>query len=130
MKILDFRILSGWIEKYKPDLSKSDFSWGNSYCVRLVIVSLAVNIGKFINSIQIQCQFNFIRDVLTEMETLDITLFIICYDIQTIIIALFIKYLCDPHFCSRGLKLFCKIIFNFAFQLCNQVFIQKDIMKQ
>ena len=46
VKILDFRILSGWIEKYKPALSKSDSSWDNSYCVRLVIVSLAVNIGK------------------------------------------------------------------------------------
>ena len=46
MKISDFRILSGWIEKYKPALSKSDSSWDNSYCVRLVTVSLAVNIGK------------------------------------------------------------------------------------
>ena len=43
MKISDFRI---WIEKYKPALSKSDPSWDNSYCVRLVIVSLTVNIGK------------------------------------------------------------------------------------
>ena len=46
VKISDFRILSGWIEKYKPALSKSDSSWDNSYCVRSVIVSLAVNIGK------------------------------------------------------------------------------------
>ena len=46
MKISDFRILSGWTEKYKPALSKSYSSWDNSYCVRLVIVSLAVNIGK------------------------------------------------------------------------------------
>ena len=46
MKILDFRILSGWIEKYKPALSKSDYSWDNSYCVKLVIFSLAVTIGK------------------------------------------------------------------------------------
>ena len=46
MKISDFRILSGWIEKYKPALSKSDSSWDNSYCVRLVIVLLAVNTGK------------------------------------------------------------------------------------
>ena len=46
MKISDFRILSGWIENYKPALSKSDPSWDNSYCVRLVIVLLAVNIGK------------------------------------------------------------------------------------
>ena len=41
-----YSILSGWIEKYKPALSKSDSSWDNSYCVRLVIVSLVVNIGK------------------------------------------------------------------------------------
>ena len=40
------RILSGWIEKYKPALSKSDSSGDNSYCVRLVIVSLPVNIGE------------------------------------------------------------------------------------
>ena len=44
----DFRFLnlSGWIENYKPALSKSDSSWGNSYCMRLVIVSLAVNIER------------------------------------------------------------------------------------
>ena len=47
MKISDFRILSGWIEKYKLALSKSDSPWDNSCYVRLVIVSLAVNIGKF-----------------------------------------------------------------------------------
>ena len=46
MEISDFQILSGWIEMYKPALSKSDSSWENSYWVRLVIVSLAVNIGK------------------------------------------------------------------------------------
>ena len=46
VKISDFWILSGWIEKYKPALSKSDSSWINSCFVRLVIVSLAVNIGK------------------------------------------------------------------------------------
>ena len=46
MKISDFRILSGWIEKYKSALSKSDYSWDNSYCVRLVIASFAVKIGK------------------------------------------------------------------------------------
>ena len=46
MKISDFRILSGWIEKYKPPLSKSYFSWDNWYCLRLAIVSLAVNTGK------------------------------------------------------------------------------------
>ena len=42
----DFRILSGWIEKDKPNLSKLDSSWDNSYHLRLVIVSLAVNISK------------------------------------------------------------------------------------
>ena len=46
VKFSDFRILSGWIEEYKLALSKSDSSWGNSYCVRLVIVSLAVKIGN------------------------------------------------------------------------------------
>ena len=46
VKILDFRILSGWIEKYKPALMKSDSSWDNSYCVRLVIVLLVLNISK------------------------------------------------------------------------------------
>ena len=43
----DFRILSGWIEMYEPALSKSDSSWVNSYFVRLVIVLLAVHVGKF-----------------------------------------------------------------------------------
>ena len=33
-------------EKYKPALSKSDSSWDNLYCVRLVIVLLAGNLGK------------------------------------------------------------------------------------
>ena len=47
MKISVFRILYGWIGKYKPALSKSDSSWDSSYCVRLVIVSLVVNIVKF-----------------------------------------------------------------------------------
>ena len=46
VKISDFRILSGWIEKYKPALNKSDSSSDNSCWVRLVIVSLSVNIGK------------------------------------------------------------------------------------
>ena len=41
-----YSILSGWIEKHKSALSKSDSSWDYSYCVRSVIVSLAVNIGK------------------------------------------------------------------------------------
>ena len=31
---------------YKPALSKSHSSWVNSYFVRLVIVSLAVSVGK------------------------------------------------------------------------------------
>ena len=52
----DFRILSGWIEKYKPSLSKSDSSWDNPYCVRLVIVFLAVNIGKLQSLV---CEDNF-----------------------------------------------------------------------
>ena len=30
----------------KPALSKSDYFWDNSYCVILVIVSLAGNIGN------------------------------------------------------------------------------------
>ena len=42
----DFQILSGWTEKYKSTLSKSDSSWDNSCCMRLEIVLLAVNIGK------------------------------------------------------------------------------------
>ena len=46
VKILEFWIWSGWIKKYKAALSKSDSSWDNSYCVRLVIFWLAVNIGK------------------------------------------------------------------------------------
>ena len=41
-----FLNLSGWIEKNKSTLSKLDFSWDNSYCVRLVIVSLAANINN------------------------------------------------------------------------------------
>ena len=49
VKISDFRILSGWTEKYKPALSTSDSSWYNSYCVRLAIVLLAVNIGKLLS---------------------------------------------------------------------------------
>ena len=49
VKMLDFRILSGWIEKYKPALSNSDSSWDNSYCVRLVMVSLAVNSASLVS---------------------------------------------------------------------------------
>ena len=44
VNISDFRILSGCIEKYKPALGKSDSSGDNSYCVRLVIVLLDVNV--------------------------------------------------------------------------------------
>ena len=33
----DFRILSGWIEKYKPAFSKSVSSRDNPYCVSLAI---------------------------------------------------------------------------------------------
>ena len=47
VKISDFRILSGWIKRYKPALSKLDSSWDNSYHVIIVKVSLAVNVGKF-----------------------------------------------------------------------------------
>ena len=46
VKISDFRILSGWIKKDKPVLSKLDSSWDNSYRVIIVIVSLSVNIRK------------------------------------------------------------------------------------
>ena len=47
MKISDFRVVSGWIKKYTTPLSKPDSSaWYNLYCVKLVIDSLAVNIGK------------------------------------------------------------------------------------
>ena len=53
---MDFQILSGWIEKYKPALSKLDSSWDNSYCMRLVIVLLAVNILKLQSLI---CEDNF-----------------------------------------------------------------------
>ena len=31
---------------YKPALSKSDFPWDNSYCLRLVIVSLDLNVVR------------------------------------------------------------------------------------
>ena len=51
-------MLSGWVEKYKTALSKSNSSWDNSNCVRLVIVSLAVNIGKlqsFVNEDNFFC---------------------------------------------------------------------------
>ena len=43
---LDFLIVSDWIEKYKLALNRSDSSWANSDCVRLVIVLSDVNIGK------------------------------------------------------------------------------------
>ena len=46
VKISDFQMLSGWIEKYKLFLSKLYSSWDNSYCVRLVIVLLDVNVGR------------------------------------------------------------------------------------
>ena len=56
VKISDFWILSCWIEKYKPILSKSDSSWDNSYCVRLVFHSIAF-LDVFISGINYQ---NFI----------------------------------------------------------------------
>ena len=46
MKISDFQISSGLIEKYKPALSNSNSSWDNSYSLRLVIVLLSTNVGK------------------------------------------------------------------------------------
>ena len=45
-KISDFRILSGWIEKDKLALVKSNSLRDNLYCAILVIVSLNVNIVK------------------------------------------------------------------------------------
>ena len=45
MKISNLRALSGWIEKYKLALRKK-FFLGKFICVRLVIVSLAINIVK------------------------------------------------------------------------------------
>ena len=50
VKISDFRILS---DKIEPALSKSDSAWVNSYCVRLVIVSLAMNISCNPSSVKI-----------------------------------------------------------------------------
>ena len=47
VKISDLRILSGWIEKYKPDLSISDSSWDNSCCMKLVIQSNLYKITTF-----------------------------------------------------------------------------------
>ena len=41
VKISDFRILSGWIEKYK-----SASSWDNPCCMSLVILLLVVNVGR------------------------------------------------------------------------------------
>ena len=45
-KISDFRILSGWTEKHKLALVKSNFLRDNLYCAILVIISLNVNIVK------------------------------------------------------------------------------------
>ena len=47
MKTSNFRVVSGWIKKYTTPLSKSDSSaWYDLYCVKLVMDSLAVNIGQ------------------------------------------------------------------------------------
>ena len=46
MKVLDFQILPGWIERHELALTKSDSSWDNRYCMRLVIDSLGVNISQ------------------------------------------------------------------------------------
>ena len=68
VKISYFGILFGWIEKYKPTLSKSDSSWDNSYCVRLVIVSLAVNIGKLQSFLSGETNFrNFAKSFVKKM---------------------------------------------------------------
>ena len=45
VEISDFPTLFGWIENQKSALIKSDSSWDNSCCVRLVIVSISVNIS-------------------------------------------------------------------------------------
>ena len=46
VKISKFWLLSVWIEKYKLPLIKLDTLCDNSYCVRLLIVSLAVNVVR------------------------------------------------------------------------------------
>ena len=45
VKISDFLTLSSSVEKYKPALSKSDSSWDNLFCMKLVIVCLDLNVG-------------------------------------------------------------------------------------
>ena len=49
----------------EPALSKSDSSWDNSYCVRLVVVSLAVNLG--VSATKMKCllisPLNYIRNI-------------------------------------------------------------------
>ena len=45
VKISDFWILSGWIEKYKPALSKSDSSWDSSYYSK-TFIETKKKIGK------------------------------------------------------------------------------------
>ena len=53
------------MEKYNPALSKSESFWDNSYCVRLVIVSLDVNVGLFSDfwSFFVVICYRFIKDV-------------------------------------------------------------------
>ena len=46
VKISKFWLLSVWTEKYKLPLIKLDTLCDNSYCVRLLIVSLAVNVVR------------------------------------------------------------------------------------
>ena len=46
MKFSNFKISSGWIDKYKLALSKSYCGWDISYCVRLIITLLAVNLVR------------------------------------------------------------------------------------
>ena len=49
----------------EPALSKSDSSWDNSYCVTLVVVSLAVNLG--VSATKMKCllisSLNYIRNI-------------------------------------------------------------------
>ena len=61
----DFAVLSGWIENYKHALRKSGSSWDNSCCMRLVIVLLAVNIGKLQSLV---CEDNFFCSVFSDFQ--------------------------------------------------------------
>ena len=58
---------------YKPALSKLDSSWDNLYCVTLVIVLLAMNIGKL--------QSLMSEDSFFVVECITISAAISCYTI-------------------------------------------------